>query len=89
MDAEFIPLRQACRSSQGVRAEDAPTHAAAATPFVPARKTAPTPATPGASADGSGLTGDPEIIVDKDGDRITHIRICCTCGQVTEIECGY
>ncbi len=31
----------------------------------------------------------PTISVQKDGDRITHIIVRCTCGQVINLECGY
>jgi hypothetical protein len=31
----------------------------------------------------------PAITLQKDGDRVTHIRIECSCGQVVELECAY
>lgn len=31
----------------------------------------------------------PAVTLERDGDKITHIRIECQCGQVYEFECGY
>jgi hypothetical protein len=33
--------------------------------------------------------GEPELTLQRDGSRITHIRIQCNCGQTHEIECVY
>ncbi len=32
---------------------------------------------------------DPRVSVQRDGDRVTGIRIQCSCGQVMEIACLY
>jgi hypothetical protein len=32
---------------------------------------------------------EPRLSVQRDGDRITHIRIQCSCGQVMELACVY
>lgn len=32
---------------------------------------------------------EPQITVEKDGDRITHIHVQCTCGKVTSLRCEY
>ncbi|MBP9901004.1 MAG: hypothetical protein V9H26_25995 [Verrucomicrobiota bacterium] len=32
---------------------------------------------------------DPLVTLQKDGDRVTHIRIQCACGQVVELACAY
>jgi hypothetical protein len=32
---------------------------------------------------------DPRVAVQRDGDRVTGIRIQCSCGQVMEIACLY
>lgn len=33
--------------------------------------------------------GTPVVSLQKDGDKITGIRIECSCGQVINLECGY
>jgi hypothetical protein len=33
--------------------------------------------------------GPPKVTLEKQGDTITHIRIECGCGQVTELKCEY
>jgi hypothetical protein len=33
--------------------------------------------------------GPPKVTVEREGETITHIRIECGCGQVTEIKCEY
>jgi hypothetical protein len=33
--------------------------------------------------------GPPKITLEKQGDTITHIRIECSCGQITELKCDY
>jgi hypothetical protein len=32
---------------------------------------------------------DPIITLERQGDTITHIRVQCPCGQVTELKCNY
>jgi len=34
-------------------------------------------------------TCEPQLSLQRDGDRITHIRIQCSCGQVMELACAY
>ena len=93
MSAEFVPLFQAfSRSQQASRADDARTRTAAApSQFVATIHDGASPPAPGQShkAGKCAATGTPDITLEKDGERITHIRIRCTCGQVTEIECAY
>jgi len=31
----------------------------------------------------------PKITLKRDGDRITHINVVCSCGQVVELACVY
>lgn len=33
--------------------------------------------------------GEPEVTLDREGDRITRITIRCGCGQVMELNCSY
>ena len=32
---------------------------------------------------------EPRVSVQRDGDRVTNIRIQCTCGQMMDIACVY
>lgn len=33
--------------------------------------------------------GPPKVTFEKQGDIITHIRVECSCGQITELKCEY
>jgi hypothetical protein len=33
--------------------------------------------------------GEPRVTLQRDGDRITHLRIQCTCGQIIDLACVY
>ena len=33
--------------------------------------------------------GPPKITLERQGESVTHIRIECSCGQVTELKCEY
>ncbi len=33
--------------------------------------------------------GEPRVTVQRDGDRVTHLRIQCTCGQIMDLACVY
>jgi len=33
--------------------------------------------------------GEPRVSVQRDGDRVTHLRIQCSCGQTLDIACVY
>ncbi|HEX3624921.1 MAG TPA: hypothetical protein VH280_05770 [Verrucomicrobiae bacterium] len=37
----------------------------------------------------SNKNGEPQLTVQRDGNRITHIRIQCNCGQIHDIACAY
>jgi hypothetical protein len=32
---------------------------------------------------------EPRVTVQRDGDRVTHLRIQCTCGQMMDLACVY
>lgn len=32
---------------------------------------------------------EPKVTVQRDGDRITHLRIQCSCGQIMDLACVY
>jgi len=47
---------------------------------------------PLASKGGNGADkriGEPRVTVQRDGDRVTHLRIQCTCGQIMDLACVY
>jgi hypothetical protein len=53
-----------------------------AAPFQPVA-TAPSPA-------GNQLSPkEPQVTLEREGDRITRIKIQCVCGQVLELDCAY
>lgn len=56
----------------------------AANPFQAA---APTP-THGPSAS-AGSAGQPQVTVERQGDRISRIIVTCSCGEVIELDCRY
>jgi hypothetical protein len=33
--------------------------------------------------------GEPRVTVQRDGDRVTHLRIQCPCGQIMDLACVY
>ncbi len=41
------------------------------------------------TGDGSNKCRQPEITLQREGDRITQIRIQCGCGQIIELGCQY
>ncbi len=49
---------------------------------------AASPTTPGHATHGAG-GGTPVITLQRDGDRISLIRVECCCGQVIELNCTY
>ena len=51
-------------------------------PFLPVQA-----APVGAAA--SNVPKEPLVTLERDGDRITRIKIQCTCGQVVELNCTY
>ena len=40
-------------------------------------------------ANGDKKSCDPRVTVQRDGNRVTHLRIQCTCGQVMDLACVY
>jgi hypothetical protein len=41
------------------------------------------------AAAGEKKVGEPRVTVQRDGDRITHLRIQCSCGQILDLACVY
>lgn len=42
-----------------------------------------------AAAGGKPGTKEPQVTLEREGDRITRIKIQCPCGQVMELNCTY
>jgi hypothetical protein len=61
-------------------------------PFTPLVVNAPTESSstdsPAAHVPGS-PESQPAVTLKRDGDRVTHIVVRCTCGQVMELACEY
>jgi len=47
------------------------------------------PAALGASSGTEKKIGEPRVTVQRDGDRVTHLRIQCTCGMIMDLACVY
>ncbi len=85
MSDSFVPFAKT-RSKPGPAAESFRLtilpQAQQAAPFQPATIALPsTGANPGAK--------EPQVTIERDGDRITRIKIQCTCGQLLELNCAY
>lgn len=44
---------------------------------------------PVGGANGAGAPGEPTVTLTRDGDRVTGIRVQCTCGQVIDLICEF
>jgi hypothetical protein len=44
---------------------------------------------PGSAPPKAGKSCEPRVTMQRDGDRISSIRIHCTCGQVIDLTCVY
>jgi len=75
-------------SSASIVAKDNVAASAAFAAMSPGSKPFPS-LKPGAHPPGVTAPSLPSVTLQKDGDRVTHIRIHCTCGQVIELECSY
>lgn len=63
----------------------APAPAAAAPASLPAFRPV---CTPTAHA-GQPVLGEPKITLERDGDRVTKIKVQCVCGHIVELSCLY
>jgi hypothetical protein len=54
----------------------------------PAGPALPGPALPAAAGTQPGAQ-EPQVTLERDGDRITRITIQCACGQILELNCAY
>lgn len=86
MSAPFVPfLKPRPRTAAP---ETLTTDEAAVAGAFTALNAAPGPAN-ACAHDPAGLAGKPSVTLQRDGDRVTHIRIQCACGQVIELDCAY
>ncbi len=79
MTDKFIPFTVASHPAAS------PVFAPHTAPAAPA-PSAPQPLTPPPINPGPAT---PELSLVRDGDRVTMIRVRCTCGMVHEIQCQY
>lgn len=88
MRAEFVPLSQNRSTRSGdadFRVRVLPT-----TPSMPAFVPAQTPPREVPVPQHAPCAGsEPKVTLEKDGDRVTAIRIECGCGQVIQLACTY
>jgi hypothetical protein len=96
MSSPFVPFLKAGLPAAGNRASVKTDSAAASGAFIAlgnaAAATGATPTVrpaPHCTHSPAGSPTAPTVTLQKDGDRVTHIRIECTCGQVVELECAY
>jgi hypothetical protein len=47
------------------------------------------PSSPVPLGSGAGTICEPCVSLQYDGDRVTHIRIQCSCGQIMDLACVY
>jgi hypothetical protein len=84
MTPEFVPLNR--NGANGGPAQDFRVRVVAspkpAPAFVPAQEKL-------AHQHPPDLSGDPRVTLEKDGDRVTSIRIECVCGKIIVLNCEY
>ena len=93
MSAAFIPLVPGATTASShtsfitrVKPLQAVAAPSAFEPVTPASlKPEPPPPAPAAHVP----HGPPKVTLERQGEVITHIRIECSCGQVTELKCEY
>lgn len=96
MSGDFVPLmkKASADSSPSFRIKVVPGAGEPAAPFLPCPRPEASASSPGgASALGGAAAsqahGQPQITLEREGDRIVGIRVQCPCGQVTELTCLY
>jgi len=86
MNPEFVPFRvhktNGAGSSTHPRSEIPPA-AEQAVPFKPI-----TPEGPHCAV-ASTARGEPQITLEREGERVTRIKVQCPCGNVIELACEY
>lgn len=90
MSAPFIPFRKADAPIANASLASGPTGSlTAAKAFAPLNAVPVTPPTSASAHLACAPTAAPTVTLQRDGDRVTHIRIQCACGQMIELECNY
>ena len=82
----FVPLAApsaVATSPTGVTQTKAPGEASSAKVFRPLHDAV------AASPSAAHIPGEPKITFERDGDRVTRIRIQCSCGHTLELDCAY
>ena len=87
MTSKFVPLLPTAPASAGPgRAVDSAMASAAFMALAPS----PASQLAGACAHAPVQSSTkPIVTLRRDGDRVTHVRVECACGQVIELECAY
>jgi hypothetical protein len=86
MSAEFVPF--SVSQTDGIRLQTSPrtqvvADGKSAAAFLPLTRSGPQePASPHAH-------DEPTVSVERDGDRVTRIKVQCPCGNVIELACEY
>jgi hypothetical protein len=86
----FVPLISAAPNASSERANfqaKVVPNPDQAQKFQPAESSIPASHAPGAAARSSQC--EPRVSLQRDGDRITGIRVQCSCGQVIDLACVY
>ena len=83
----FVPLTAA--PAAGDRRETRVTVISQATEAKPFQSLSPVAAPPTGPAPPPAKIGEPRVMVQREGDRISGIRVHCTCGQVMDLACVY
>ena len=86
MNPEFVPFSLSRRNGAASNAQPrsaSSTTAAPAAQFVPIAVKGPQ----GAAA--STAQSEPQITLERQGDRVTRIKVQCPCGNVIELACEY
>ena len=87
MSSKFVPLLPTAPASAGPgRAVDSAVVSAAFMALSPSPASQPAGACAHVPVQSS---AKPIVTLRRDGDRVTHVRVECACGQVIELECAY
>jgi hypothetical protein len=87
MPSPFVPFLKS-RAGTAPAASPVATDSARVSAAFTALKTGGTSES-AACAHAPAAGAQPVVTLEKDGDRVTRIRIECTCGQVIELDCEY
>ena len=86
MKNDFVPFSAGLPSGQPTKSGSSTqvmANAQATIPFHPLSRVSAQPNAPSHSH------AEPTVTFERDGDRITRIRIACSCGNIVELDCDY